>query len=346
MKLNMEKYQGSKKQFYNCIRIDELLRNKTYPSVKTIMGVLELSERQVLRIIKDMKEIYNAPIEYDKEHKGYCYLLDGFSISDISLDENESFALQVCNSFARKVFGGSKLFDRLYKGLSSLQNRAELFDNDEGKALADRIHFAFGTTNMGFELFQKQDNFEQVLLDSIKNGQLINLSYRLWKDRKVQRETVLPLILVMHEEFSWLLLYIKASAFSSSFNEVNLNLENFGLISFSDITAINIYKDSHAKTVTIPNEFSYFGNSAADKYNEPNRESCYEKKGISFGFRIAFPDMADNKPYNVIAHFELNSDFEYEIQKGLLDGAYHCDEDPFSSSENTTGFPEVEGLLI
>ena len=324
--------KSSKNQYLNALRIDEMIRNGSYPSVPKIMRELELSERQVLRIIKDMKANYNAPIEYDRDRKGYCYLLDGFSISDISLNENESFALQVCNSFALKVFGGSKLFGRLYKGLSSLQHRAELFDNDEGKALAERVHFAIGTTNMGFELYQKQDNFEDLLFDSIKNGQILKLTKKCWESRELQQEIVLPIMVVMHEGFSWLLFYLKFSAFSDDLKFVNLNLTNFGVIPFNDITAINIYKDDHAKTVHIKNNFSFPGNTAADSTSEPTLEGAYERKGIGILFTISFPDLQDSESYNVSIHFEVDDSYEYIVKEGLLDGAYHVGEDPFSKA--------------
>ena len=121
----MKTEKTSKSQYLNVLKIDEMIRNKIYPSVKKITHELELSERQVLRIIRDIKVNYKASIEYDREKKGYCYLLDGFSIADISLNEDETFALEVCHSFITRVFGGSKIYNRLKKGLLSLQNRAE-----------------------------------------------------------------------------------------------------------------------------------------------------------------------------------------------------------------------------
>lgn len=335
--------KSSKNQYLNALKIDEMIRNGSYPSVPKIMKELELSERQVLRIIKDMKANYNAPIEYDRDHKGYCYLLDGFSISDISLDENESFALQVCNSFAAKVFGGSKLFGRLYKGLSSLQHRAELFDNDEGKALAERVHFAIGTTNMGFELYQKQDNFEDLLFNSIKTGQILKLTKKCWETRELQHEIVLPIMVVMHEGFSWLLFYLKFSAFSGDLKSVNLNLNNFGIIPFNDITAINIYKNDHAKQVYIRNDFSFPGNTAADCTSEPTMNGVCERKGIGILFTIKFPEMLDSEPYNVSIHFQVDDSFEYKVKEEFLDGAYHSGKDPLSNviSGRNTDFGDL-----
>ena len=325
----MKTEKTSKSQYLNVLRIDEMIRNKIYPSVKKITHDLELSERQVLRIIRDIKVNYNAPIEYDREKKGYCYLLDGFSIADISLNEDETFALEVCHSFITRVFGGSKIYNRLKKGLLSLQNRAEVYDNEEGKALAERIHFAFGTTNLGYDLCYKQNDFENLLYNSIKNGQILKLFRRDWESRELKQEVVLPLLLVMHEGFSWLLFCLKFSAFSNDLQSISMNLNQFELIPFNDITAINQFKNEQAKTVFIKNVLTFPGNTAADSTSESGNLGYSEKKGVALNFTLQFPDLPDNEPYEVMLHFEINDSFEYAITENLLDGAYHESENPW-----------------
>lgn len=325
----MKTGKTSKSQYLNVLKIDDMVRNKLYPSVKKITRELELSERQVLRIIRDLKMNYNAPIEYDREKKGYCYLLDGFSVSDISLNEDETFALEVCHSFITRVFGGSKIYNRLKKGLLSLQNRAEVYDNEEGKALAERIHFAFGTTNLGYDLCYKQNDFENLLYNSIKNGQILKLFRRDWESRELKPEVVLPLLLVMHEGFSWLLFCLKFSAFSNDLQSISMNLNQFELIPFNDITAINQFKNEHAKTVFIKNVLTFPGNTAADSTSEPGNLGYSEKKGVALNFTLQFSDLPDNEPYEVMIHFEINDSFEYAITENLLDGAYHESENPW-----------------
>ena len=337
----------SKSQYLNVLKIDEMIRNKIYPSVKKITRELELSERQVLRIIQDLKTNYNAPIEYDREKKGYCYLLDGFSVADISLNEDETFALQVCNSFLTRVFGGSRIYKRINDGLLSLQHRAEVYDNEEGKALADRIHFATETTNMGYDLFYKQNDFETLLFNSIKTGQMLKISRRNWESREVQQETVLPLLAVMHEGFSWLLFCLKFSAFSDDLKSVSMKLDNFELIPFNDITAINIYKDAHAKNVLIKNDLTFPGYTAADCTREPGNYDTSERKGVGLNFSIKFPDLDDKDPYEVLIHFEMNDSFEYVIAENLLDGAYHEKENPWRTKiSNNPLVEELAGKLI
>ena len=131
----MYELTGAKKQYANIIKIDDLIRRGTYPSVERLAEVTGVSQRQVLRILKDMREVYQAPLQYDRQRKGYCYLLDGYSVADISLDEDESLALQVCSDFIAKVFGGTRLFARLHRGITSLLQRAELYDQEEGRVL-------------------------------------------------------------------------------------------------------------------------------------------------------------------------------------------------------------------
>ena len=343
----MKTEKTSKSQYLNVLRIDEMIRNKIYPSVKKITHELELSERQVLRIIRDIKVNYNAPIEYDREKKGYFYLLDGFSIADISLNEDETFALEVCHSFITRVFGGSKIYNRLKKGLLSLQNRAEVYDNEEGKALAERIHFAFGTTNLGYDLCYKQNDFENLLYNSVKNGQILKLSRRDWESRELKQEVVLPLLLVMHEGFSWLLFCLKFSAFSNDLQSISMNLNQFELIPFNDITAINQFKNEHAKTVFIKNVLTFPGNTAADSTSEPGKFGYSEKKGVALNFTLQFPDLPDNEPYEVMIHFEINDSFEYAITENLLDGAYHESENPWRRSLGDRSVPiELSGKLL
>lgn len=330
----------SKTQYLNALKIDEMIRNKIFPSVAKLKCELELSERQILRIIKDMKRNYKAPIEYDKGKKGYCYLLDGFSIADISLNEDETFALQVCNSFLTKVFGGSKIYKRINAGLSSLQHRAEIYDNEVGKALANRIHFAIETKNMGLDLLSKQQDFETLLFDSIKTGQILKLTKRDWKSRDLKQETVLPLLAVMHEGFSWLLFCFKFSAFSADLKSVNMELCNFELIPFYEITAINIYKDEHAKPVRIKNILAFSCNTVAVNTREPGLYGCSERKGLGLDFSIQFPEIEDSEPYDVLIHFEIDDSFEYVVTEHLLDGAYHKGDKPWEKPMKQKYSPE------
>lgn len=314
----MYELTGAKKQYANIIKIDDLIRRGTYPSVGQLAEVTGVSQRQVLRILKDMREVYQAPLQYDRQRKGYCYLLDGYSVADISLDEDESLALQVCSDFIAKVFGGTRLFARLHRGITSLLQRAELYDQEEGRALANRIQLATGVNSMQFRLSRRQENFEDVLFRSLKEGQLLNVSF-VDREGQLQRETCLPLMLVMHEDFTWLLVSIKAAAFSEDFTTVSLQEDSFCVRDFSGITAMNPFKDGHARPVTIANRLICWPTGAAGTMDTASTQGT--KKGLSLGFGLSFPGLAKKGTYQVVLDYVLDDQtLEYRLWEDALWG--------------------------
>lgn len=314
----MYELTGAKKQYANIIKIDDLIRRGTYPSVEQLAEVTGVSQRQVLRILKDMREVYQAPLQYDRQRKGYCYLLDGYSVADISLDEDESLALQVCSDFIAKVFGGTRLFARLHRGITSLLQRAELYDQEEGRALADRIQLATGVNSMQFRLGRRQENFEDVLFNALKEGQLLQVSF-VDREGQLQRETCLPLMLVMHEDFAWLLVSIKAAAFAEDFTTVSLQEDSFCVRDFSGITAMNPFKDGHARPVTIANRLICWPAGAAGTMDTASTQGT--KKGLSLGFGLSFPGLAKKGTYQVVLDYVLDDQtLEYRLWEDALWG--------------------------
>ena len=315
-----------KSQFDRLLIIDNLLRNKEYPTTKELAEKLKLSERQVQRLIKIMQEEFKAPIIKDNRNKnGFCYGLEGFSITNIAYSENEAFALQVCSNFARRTLRGSNIYNKLDKGLSTLQNFAESYDTDEGAKLANRVQFAIKTNPMGDNLKSNQEKFEDVLLDSIKDGQLIKISIRSWNDNSIHQETILPVLLSMYGDFSWILVYVKKKAFSEDFSSINLNLENIGVVDVSTITAINSYKDAFAKPVLIKNDFSFVGESAVYAVENPTKNGIENNLGLCF--TLTFPKLSNPNVFNIFAHYYFDYEkSEYQIDDSveyqILDGVF------------------------
>lgn len=321
----MYELTGAKKQYANIIKIDDLIRRGTYPSVEQLAEVTGVSQRQVLRILKDMREMFQAPLQYDHQRKGYCYLLDGYSVADISLDEDESLALQVCSDLIAKVFGGTRLFVRLHRGITSLLQRAELYDQEEGRALADRIQLATGLNSMQFRLGRRQENFEDVLFNALKEGQLLQVSF-VDREGQLQRESSLPLMLVMHEDFAWLLISIKATAFAEDFTTVSLQEESFCVRDFPGITAVSPYKDGHARPVTIANRLTCWPGGAAGTMDR----ACTQegKKGLSLGFSLSFPGLTKKGTYQVVLDYVLDDQtLEYRLWEDVLWGGETYEEE-------------------
>lgn len=317
-----------KSQFDRLLKIDNLLRNKKYPTTKKLSENLELSERQVQRLIKMMMNEFDAPIIKDSNHEnGFCYGLEGFSIANITYSENETFALQVCKNFSKRTLRGSNIYKKIDSGLSSLQNFAESFDINEGAKLANRIQFAVKTNPIGYNIRSNQNSFEEFLLNSIKEGQLLKISVRNWKDDSIHQQIILPILISMYEECSWILVYIKEDAFSETFSSVNLTPQNLGIIDIFTITAITPYKNANARPVYIRNDFSFVGESAVSSEENPTMDGI--KKNLGLSFTLSFLELSKPNTFKIYSHFYFDDeDFIYKVDKGveyILDGVFLYD---------------------
>lgn len=306
-----------KSQFDRLLIIDNLLRNKEYPTTKELAEKLELSERQVQRLIKMMQEEFDAPIIKDScNNNGFCYGLEGFSITNIAYGENETFALQVCSNFARRTLRGSNIYNKLDKGITNLQNFAESYDTEEGSKLAERVQFAIGTNQIGHNLNSKQDSFEEILLNSLKDGQLLKISIRNWIDNSIFEDIGLPIFISMYKDCSWLLIYIKKDAFNEDFSSVNLSLDNLKVIDIHTITALSPYKNKYAKQVFIRNKFSNIGETAIFEVEKIiNNEKVYN---LGLSFSLEFLELANPRSYNFYAYFYFDKDkYVYELDTSI-----------------------------
>lgn len=306
-----------KSQFDRLLIIDNLLRNKEYPTTKELAEKLELSERQVQRLIKMMQEEFDAPIIKDScNNNGFCYGLEGFSITNIAYGENETFALQVCSNFARRTLRGSNIYNKLDKGITNLQNFAESYDTEEGSKLAERVQFAIGTNQIGHNLNSKQDSFEEILLNSLKDGQLLKISIRNWIDNSIFEDIGLPIFISMYKDCSWLLIYIKKDAFNEDFSSVNLSLDNLKVIDIHTITALSPYKNKYAKQVFIRNKFSNIGETAIFEVEKIiNNEKGYN---LGLSFSLEFLELANPRSYNFYAYFYFDKDkYVYELDTSI-----------------------------
>ena len=108
-----------KPQYARLLFIDRLVRDGRYPNCSTIAREYEVSVRSVARDIAFMKEMLDAPLEYDPAKKGYYYSEESYHLPDIGIRESDFFALMIAEkalSFYENtpLYGKLKsMFDRL-----------------------------------------------------------------------------------------------------------------------------------------------------------------------------------------------------------------------------------------
>lgn len=75
------------------LKLEKAIQTMNYPGVKDLMKKLEVSRRTILRDIQNLQNDFNAPIEYDRFHKGYYYTDETFFVRNVLVTEGEVMAL-------------------------------------------------------------------------------------------------------------------------------------------------------------------------------------------------------------------------------------------------------------
>ena len=65
------------------LMIDEAIRFGSYPSIAKLAEKAEVNERTIERDIEYLRNMYEAPIEYDRTRRGYYYSKQNFFIKSI-----------------------------------------------------------------------------------------------------------------------------------------------------------------------------------------------------------------------------------------------------------------------
>lgn len=78
--------------FWRLYEIHRLISQETYPNCPSIAEHLEVNQRTVERDIERLRDLFGAPIEYDRAHRGYRYT-GPFELPSVKLREGEAIAL-------------------------------------------------------------------------------------------------------------------------------------------------------------------------------------------------------------------------------------------------------------
>jgi predicted DNA-binding transcriptional regulator YafY len=83
----------AKNHIERILHIDKLLREDTYPSRKAIAETFEVSVKTIERDLEYMRDRLGAPLEYDRERRGFYYEEPGFYLPALFMSEGDALAL-------------------------------------------------------------------------------------------------------------------------------------------------------------------------------------------------------------------------------------------------------------
>lgn len=101
------------------LHIDRLLREDTYPSRKEIAKTFEVSVKTVERDLEYMRDRLGAPLEYDRERRGYYYEEPGFYLPALFMSEGDALALFLSHHMA-SAWRGTPLAETAEKAWEQL----------------------------------------------------------------------------------------------------------------------------------------------------------------------------------------------------------------------------------
>jgi len=125
----------SKNAFARYLVIDRCIRNtmKKYPNPELLLYKLaaeghHISKAQLDKDIRTLKDDLNAPIQFDKMHKGYMYTSD-FSLDGLRIAEEEKWIIDIAEASV-KLFGDG-IDEEFSKISSKIQTGSRNSDHNE-----------------------------------------------------------------------------------------------------------------------------------------------------------------------------------------------------------------------
>ena len=179
----MSDKRNNKVQRYRLLQIDEEIRSGKFPNATSLSKKIEVSSRTIQRDIEYMRDMYNAPIEFDAYKTGYYYTEENFYIKSVPLSEGELFSVALFDQLLEQ-YRNTPLENDLrsvFKKIEmSLPNKITLdssFLQNQTTFIPDQM----GTIN--------PENFSKIF-SALKNRHVLDFEYRplqktTWMTRRI-----------------------------------------------------------------------------------------------------------------------------------------------------------------
>jgi len=142
---------------------------------------------------------YYAPIKFSKQHGGYFYEQEGYSISELSLGDEDLEAIRFATATLEQ-FRSIPIFKQYESAIDKIINRVNISPNPDDSSLARYIQFEKSTVSLGNEHLAP-------LLDHIKSRKSIRIFYRKFSDNLLNEYELHPYLLKEYHNRWYLIAY-------------------------------------------------------------------------------------------------------------------------------------------
>ena len=109
----------NKSQFSRLLELDKQIRQGQYPNCLTFSTTWEVSQKTIQRDIDFLRDSLNAPIEYDRDKKGFYYTDTHWFMPSISISEGDLLAILVAEK-ALEQYRGTPIASELERVFSRI----------------------------------------------------------------------------------------------------------------------------------------------------------------------------------------------------------------------------------
>lgn len=142
---------------------------------------------------------YYAPIKFSKQYGGYFYEEEGYSISELSLGDEDLEAIRFATATLEQ-FKGIPIFKQYESAIEKIINRVNISPNPDDASLGKFIQFERSTVSLGNEHLAP-------LLEHIKARKSIRIQYRKFTDDKLNEYELHPYLLKEYHNRWYLIAY-------------------------------------------------------------------------------------------------------------------------------------------
>ncbi len=237
--------------------IDQQLRENTYPNCTSTARHFEVSTKSIQRDVDYMRDLLQAPIDYDSKKNGYYYSKkDRTFLPSTTLDRQEAEALIVTKKVLTQ-YKGSPYYDEVSRALDKVLQYLP------GTLLPSQLSEIYS-----FETFTPaaiDPYFFALIEDAIRNKVKINLTYRaFWNSQETERVLQPYRLHYSHSKENWSLF---------GYCELRKKIRSFVV---SRIKQVSLTKTPF----TIPATFSI------DRYIEESFNQIHEEETMDIAIRF------------------------------------------------------------
>ncbi len=142
---------------------------------------------------------YYAPIKFSKQYGGYFYEEEGYSISELSLGDDDLEAIRFATATLEQ-FRSIPIFKQYESAIDKIINRVNISPNPDDASLARYIQFEKSTVSLGNEHLAP-------LLEHIKSRKSIRIHYRKFSDDILNEYELHPYLLKEYHNRWYLIAY-------------------------------------------------------------------------------------------------------------------------------------------